>query len=61
MRLTSRVGGSLPSLKKGVKNLLVISEIDKISLVTIQDSKSARCPLNLELNLFMREAPSGIW
>ncbi len=48
--LTNRIGGSLPSLKNGVKNLLVIGAIDKVGLITILDSKAARCPLNLELN-----------
>ena len=49
-KLTKKVGGSLPLLKNGVKNLLVIGAIDKVGLITILDSKSERCPLNLELN-----------
>ena len=49
-KLTKKVGASLALLKNGIKNLFVIGAIDKVGLITILDSKSARCPLNLELN-----------
>ncbi len=48
--LTNKIGASLALLKHRVKNLFVIGAIDKVGLITILDSKAARCPLNLELN-----------
>jgi len=51
MRLINKVGGSLPSLKNGVKNLLVIGEIDKVGLITGLSTKPLMWPLCLGLNL----------
>tara|TARA_B100001113_G_C20847347_1_gene508052 strand:+ start:277 stop:552 length:276 start_codon:yes stop_codon:yes gene_type:complete len=66
MKLTNIVGDSLSSHQRvGAKNLFVIGELedligksltsieswaDKVGLMPVLDSKSARCPLNLGLN-----------
>ena len=49
-KLTKSVGGSLPFLKNGVKNLLVIGAIDKVGLITVLDSTPLMWPINLRLN-----------
>ena len=49
-KLTNKVGGSLPFLKNGVKNLLVIGAIDKVGLITVLDCIPARWSLGLGLN-----------
>ncbi len=50
MKLTKRVGASLAFLQNGVKNLLVIGEIDRVGLITILDWTPARGSLGLGLN-----------
>ncbi len=49
-KLTKKVGGSLPFLKNGVKNLLVIGAIDKVGLITVLDCIPARWSIGLGLN-----------
>ncbi len=55
MKLTNKVGASQALLKNGIKNLFVIGATDKVGLIPVLDSKSARCPLNLELNFLYRQ------
>jgi len=56
MKLTKKVGDSLSShLRVGVKNLLVIGEIDKVGLVPVLDWTPARWSLGLELNFLYRQ------
>ena len=55
MKLTKKVGASQALLKNGIKNLFVIGATGKVGLIPVLDSKSARCPLNLELNFLYRQ------
>ena len=71
MKLTNIAGDSLSSHQRvGAKNLLVIGELEdlivnrltsieswagKVGLIPVLVSKSARCPLNLELNFLYRQ------
>ena len=71
MKLTNKAGDSLSSHQRvGAKNLLVIGELEdlivnrltsieswagKVGLIPVLVSKSARCPLNLELNFLYRQ------
>ena len=71
MKLTNIAGESLSSHHRvGAKNLLVIGELEdlivnrltsieswvgKVGLIPVLVSKSARCPLNLELNFLYRQ------
>ena len=56
MKLTKKVGDSLSShLRVGVKNLLVIGEIDKVGLVPVLDWTPARWSLGLGLNFLYRQ------
>jgi len=65
MKLTNKAGASPASLKCRAENSLVMGEpedlivnrltsigswVGMVGLITILDSKSARCPLNLGLN-----------
>ena len=71
MKLTNIAGDSLSSHQRvGAKNLVVIGELEdlivnrltsieswagKVGLIPVLVSKSARCPLNLELNFLYRQ------
>ncbi len=55
MKLTKKVGASLALLKNGPKRSVVLIAADKVGLIQVLDSKSARCPLNLELNFLYRQ------
>ena len=51
MKLTNKVGASLALHPRvGTKRSVVLIAADKVGLIQVLDSKSARCPLNLELN-----------
>ena len=50
MKLTKQITGSHPVLKDDIKNSFVMGERDKFGLIPVLDSKTAICPLNLELN-----------
>ena len=43
--LTHKVEGSLPSLKDGAKNLLVIGAVDRVGLITGQFTKPLMWPI----------------
>ena len=56
MKLTKKVGASLAlHLGVGTKRSVVLIAADKVGLIPVLDSKSARCPLNLELNFLYRQ------
>ena len=51
MKLTNKVGGSLPlHLRDGTKRLVTPIDADKVGLITVLDSKVSSDPLKIGLN-----------
>jgi hypothetical protein len=50
MKLTKKVGGSLPLLKNGTKRLVTPIDADEVGLSTVLDWTPARGSLGLGLN-----------